>query len=156
MFVFSMKADRRRLLLALVCVLVLVVAVVLAVVLPGRERPTGGRTVSLRAATAEERVSLLRELGHEVDPASERVEEVRLPDDPDDTLRAYETVQEQAGMGLLPYCGKRVKRYTYRVTNAQVDSAVTASLYVYRDRVVAGDITAAGADGFQKPLAAAA
>ena len=148
MFVFSLKATRKALTMAVVGVLAAVGMAVLAVCLPAAQ-PTGGMPIG-KAATTEERVELLRALGHEV--TGETVREIRLPDEADETLIAYEKLLEPAGMSLLKYSGKRVKLYTYTVTNAKTEETVQAHLYMYRDRVIGGDITTVGANGTQRPL----
>ncbi len=149
MFVFSVKATRKRLAAVLTGFLAVVGIVTLVLCLPTAQS-TAGRAVDLRVTSAEERVQLLRELGYEV--ANETVQEIRLPDEPDTALTAYEALQTPAGLSLLKYSGKRVKLYTYTVTNAQTDGTVKAHVYIYRDRVIAGDITAADPNGTQKAL----
>ena len=73
------------------------------------------------------------------------MQEIRLPDEADATLTAYEALQESAGMSLLKYCGKRVKLYTYTANDSS-----KIHLYMYRHRLIAGDVTAP--DGTQTPL----
>lgn len=141
MFVLAVKAEKKLLAVALVCVLTVAVMVTLGLCLPVKQ--TAGRAVSLKAASAEERTALLSSLGYETAAGSETVREIRLPDEPDDVLIAYEQLQTDSGLGLLKHSGKRVKLYTYTVTNAQSDKA-EVHLYCYRDRVVAGDITVNG------------
>ncbi len=150
MFVFSVKTDRKRLAWGLTGVLAVLAAVIVAVSQPGGSRATAGKAVDWRVSSAEEREELLNSLGYQV--AEETVQEVRLPDDPDEKLTAYESLQKSAGLSLLRYAGKRVKLYTYTVTNAQTAGQVTAHLYVYRYRVIAGDITPADADKPQEAL----
>ncbi len=152
MFVFSVKADRKHVIAAAVALVLALVVIVLAIVLPGRDTPTNARAVDWRAATTEERVRLAHELGYELDPASECVEEVRVPDDPDATLIAYDALQEKIGLSLLEHSGKRVKRYTYTVNNTADSKTTWVHFYVYRDRVVAGDVMTAGPGGTQKAL----
>lgn len=149
MFVFSVKADRKQLLWGASCLAAVAAAIVVSVSLPPKSAAVGSAAVDLRVSSTEERVQLLKELGHQVDGTVERVEEIRVPDEPDAALIAYDEMQS-AGMGLRAYCGKRVKCYTYTVTNAT--DTVFAHLYVYRDRVVAGDITSADPSGTQQPL----
>jgi len=48
-------------------------------------------------------------------------------------------LQETVGRSLKDYCGKRVRLYSYQT----VDGGV-AHLYVYRDRLVAGDVELKG------------
>lgn len=151
MFVFSVKAGRKQV-LAAVGVVAVTVALVCAVAIPSSHTATNGRAVSLTVRSAEERVQLLRDLGHEVQPSSEQVEEIHLPDEPDEALRAYDALQTPAGLGLMDYAGKRVKCYTYTVTNAEVEGTVLARMYVYRNRMIAGDISSAAPNGFEQPL----
>lgn len=131
MFVFSVKTSYKQILSALGCVAVVVVAMVMAVVLPEQ-------TVAVSAArvkSSAERVSYLRSLGIEIVESSEEVREVRIPDEPDEALLQYSVLQEQVGRSLTEYCGKRVRLYSYEVANGGI-----AHLYVYRDRIVAGDV----------------
>ena len=83
----------------------------------------------------------------------ETVQEIRLPDEADAVLSAYEELQTTSGLSLLKHSGKRVKLYTYAVIDT-VGAKAQAHLYVYRGRVIAGDITAADPDGTQSPLLA--
>ena len=149
MFVFSVKADRKQLAWGTLCLVAVAAAITISFMLPPKHTTASSTAVDLRVASTEDRVELLERLGHRVDGETERVEEIRIPDEADATLIAYDELQSQ-GMGLQAYGGKRVKCYTYTVTDAA--ETVWAHLYVYRDRVVAGDITAADPKGTQQPL----
>ena len=149
MFVFSVKADRKQLAWSALCLVAVAAAITLSFMLPPKHTTASSTAVDLRAASAEERVALLERLGHRVDGATELVEEIRIPDEADAALVAYDEIQPQ-GMGLQVYGGKRVKCYTYTVTDDT--ETVWAHVYVYRDRVIAGDITAADPKGTQQPL----
>lgn len=131
MFVFSVKTSYKQILSALGCVAVIAVAVVMAAVLPEQAAVVS----AARVMSSDERVSYLRSLGLEVAENSEEVREVRIPDEPDEVLSQYDALQEQAGRSLAAYGGKRVRLYSYEVANGGV-----AHLYVYRDRIVAGDV----------------
>ncbi len=152
MFVFSVKADRKRLIAAVAAVALGIVAIVLALVLPGEDTSASSKQVNWEVTSTQERIRLAHELGYELDAASECVEEIRVPDDPDATLIAYEALQEPLGLSLLEHSGERVKRYTYTVNNTADGKTTWVNFYVYRDRVVAGDVTTAGPDGRQKAL----
>ncbi len=140
MFVFSVKTSYKQILSALGCVAVVAVAVVTAAVLPEQAVVVS----TARVTSSEERVSYLRSLGFEIAEDSEEVREVRIPDEPDEALQQYNALQEQAGRSLEAYCGKRVRLYSYEVGNGGV-----AHLYVYRDRIVAGDVER---DGEMQPI----
>lgn len=152
MFVFSLKAERKHVIAAAIALALAIVVIVLAIVLPSGDTPTAASKVDWQVTSTEERVRLAHELGYELDAASECVEEIRVPDDPDATLIAYDALQEKMGLSLLEYSGKRVKRYTYTVNNTVDGKTAWVHLYVYDGRVVAGDITTAGPNGMQKAL----
>ncbi len=135
MFVISVKTGYRQILAVLGCVAVLAVAIVLSVCTPKQPDTAVGVHVSDSAA----RVAYLRAQGFTVDETSEQVREVRFPDEPDEAFLQYVQLQREAGWSPEDYYGKRVKVYTY-----QVGESDTARLYVYRDRVIAGDVTADG------------
>lgn len=135
MFVFSVKTSRKRIWTAVLCVGVLLVLLLLAL------RPaetSAGATV--KAADNTTRVALLAALGYEVDPAGE-VREVLIPDEFDATFSAYNALQQQVGMDLEPYHGKRVKCWTYTVKNVPADSPTVVHIYLYKDTVIGGDVT---------------
>ncbi len=152
MFVFSIKADKKQCLWGAFCVVAVAAAIVVSVSLPADRMAVGGRPVEWKASTAAERVALLEEQGYTVSAEEERVQEVRIPDEPDAVLQEYEALQESAGMSLQKYSGKRVKYYTYAARDTETAETVWIHLYVYRDRVVAGDITATDPEGTQKAL----
>lgn len=131
MFVFSVKTSYRQLLSALGCIAVVAVAAVTAAVLPKQAVVAS----AVRVTSSEERVSYLRSLGVEITEDSEEVREVRIPDEPDEALSRYNALQETVGRSLTAYSGKRVRLYSYQTADGGV-----AHLYVYRDRIVAGDV----------------
>ena len=135
MFVFSVKTSYRQILSVLGCAAVVTVAAVTAAALP-KEAAAVSAT---RVTSGEERVSYLRTLGVEVAENSEEVREVRIPDEPDEVLLQYNALQETVGRSLEDYSGKRVRLYSYQTADGG-----EAHLYVYRDRIVAGDVEVAG------------
>ena len=145
MFVFSVKTSRRQLLSLLLCVVVLLLILVAAFVWPAGKAAT--TSAAVHAADGGARVDYLRSLGYEVDPTFEEVREVLIPDEFDEVFAAYNAMQQEADMDLLPYHGKRLKCWSYRLTNAVSDGEVLAHLYVYDDEIVGGDISETVADG---------
>ena len=61
-------------------------------------------------------------------------------------------LQQTASMDLSPYRNKTVKRYTYAVSGHPDAETATASLLVYRGRIIGGDVADAAADGFIQGL----
>ncbi len=154
MFVFSVKTSKKQLLALVGAIAALVILIVAAVVFPGGSSEATAAPVRAKDATA--RLLFLRGLGYEVDPDSEEVREVLIPDRFDETFEAYNVLQRQAGMDLAPYHGKRVKRWTYTVLNYPTavsgDSKVLAHLYIYKDKIIGGDIASTAAEGFTHGL----
>ncbi len=149
MFVFSVKTTRVR---VIGTVLVAAVLVTLAVLSRGGSVPTGAAPL---AADDAARQALLASLGYEVLPDKAEVREILLPVESDDAFAAYNALQQAAGYDLTAYSGKRVKCWTYTVTNYPNEDAVVAHLYIYKDKVIGGDISSTAQDGFSHGLTAA-
>ena len=132
MFVVTMKTTRARM-VAFGAVLMALVAVLFAAV---RSQPTA---VATAAGDAAGRVALLRELGYEATPQWTAVREVVIPTTFDREWTTYNALQKTAGYDLTAYQGERVKRYTYAVQMG--DASATATLYVWEQQVIAGDVT---------------
>ena len=144
MFVLSMKTTRPRLVACGVIVALLLVVMLIA---GRRERD---RTQSVAAGGDDAaRVSYLQSLGYEVDPQWLDVREVTVPNKMNAALTAYNKLQKEVGNDLTPYLGKRVKCFTYAVTNHPKGDGVVAHLFEYEGRIVGGDISG---DGFMQGL----
>ena len=105
----------------------------------------------ISAATREERAALLQSLGHEPDPAAETEKTVRLPKEFPAVLENYEQLQRSQGFSLKKYAGREVHIYTCPLTeDGQED--VYSALYVYRGRVIGGDIHSVAFEGYMRPL----
>ena len=119
--------------------------------MPGREaKPQTFSPVA--AADDTERIGFLRDLGYEVTPQSVEVREVLIPDEFDEVFTQYNDLQKTAGMDLEPYHGKRVKCWTYTVLNYPGEEGVLAHLYIYKDKIVGGDVSSTALDGFMHGL----
>ena len=144
MFVLSMKTTRPRLVACGVIVALLLVVIFAA------GRRDRARTQSVAAGGDDAaRVSYLQSLGYEVDPQWLDVREVTVPDKMNAALTAYNKLQKEVGNDLTPYLGKRVKCFTYAVTNHPKGDGVVAHLFEYEGRIVGGDISG---DGFMQGL----
>lgn len=146
MFVLSMKTTRPRL-----AAFAAVGGLLLTVVLGTKALSRG--TVPVTAPAAANPAAYLQSLGYEVDPQWTALQEITVPVEEDAAFAAYNAVLQAAGYDLSAYKGERVKCYTYRVLNYPGEERVDARVYTYKDRVVAGDIASAAADGFCKGLA---
>lgn len=98
----------------------------------------------------EARIEYLHAYGWEVSPDPIATQEFIIPAKPEDeSLAEYLALQAQQGFDLSKYAGKRVKRYTYEVTNyPSGESGIQANLLIYRGTVVGGEILSPQLDGF--------
>lgn len=143
MFVLTMKTTRFRVLVGGgMAALTVLAALALSY---GQGATTAGMAISDPA-------TYLAQLGYETSGEWADLREVTIPLEWDETLTAYNELQQETGFDLAAYCGERVKRYTYAVTNYPGETGVQAAVYVHNGRVIAGDVSANGADGFSHGL----
>ena len=81
-------------------------------------------------------------------------EDIRLPDAFDGAYADYLALQSAQGFDLTQYAGKTVQRYTYAVKNYPgLQEDIWASLLLYRDQVIGGEVFSNAGDGFLQGLA---
>ena len=81
-------------------------------------------------------------------------EELLIPEVMDESYDNYLSLQTGQGFDLEKYAGKRVKRYTYEITNYPTgETGVQANLMIYRNTVVGGEVLSPQMDGFLHGLA---
>lgn len=99
--------------------------------------------------TNEDRVAYLESWGWTVSDQPIAVEELIVPEEFDETYQDYLDLQTAQGFDLSKYCGKRVKRYTYEVTNYPTgESGIQAGLLLYKNTVIGGDVLSPQLGGF--------
>ena len=104
--------------------------------------------------TNEDRVAYLEQYGWTVDPEPAAVEELLIPETFDETYAQYLELQSSQGFDLTKYCGKRVKRYAYTITNYPTgETGVQAGLLIYKNTVIGGEVLSSQLDGFIHGLA---
>lgn len=110
---------------------------------------TGSATLSQKLADNAARVDFLRALGWEVMDTPQVEMEVQIPREFDQPYTAYNALQQKQGLDLTPYQGKRAMLYTYALVSYPTGKeGVTASLLLYKNKLIAADISAPEADGF--------
>ncbi len=156
MFIVTTKLHRKRAVLGVVAI-VLCCAAFAAAQLNGNpdaisSSATGVSTKGIR--TNEDRISYLGSYGWEVAEEPNATEELQLPEEFDETYTAYLDIQSQQGFDLTTYCGKRVKRYTYQITNYPTgETGVLVNLLIYKNTVIGGEVLSTQLDGFMHGLA---
>lgn len=106
-----------------------------------------------RIRSAGDRVQFLAQFGYVVEETPLEACEVRIPKDFDRVFAAYNELQKGEGLDLARYKGKKMMRYTYRVTNYDgYADPVYANILVYKNKVVGGDVCSADPNGFAHGL----
>ena len=105
--------------------------------------------------TNEDRVEFLAGYGWEVAEEPSATQELLIPEDLEGgSYDEYLALQESQGFDLEKLAGKRVKRYTYEVTNYPTgETGVRANLLVRNGTVVGGEVLSPRMDGFLHGLA---
>ena len=104
--------------------------------------------------TNEDRVAYLEGYGWQVAQEPLTTEELMIPEEMDESYDDYLSLQSGQGFDLEKYAGKRVKRYTYEITNYPTGEAgVHANLMIYRNAVIGGEVLSPQMDGFLHGLA---
>jgi hypothetical protein len=67
-------------------------------------------------------------------------------------IQGYNELQKKQNLDVTKYVGKRVTRYTYKVTNYNSEGEVYANLFIYRSKVIACDVCSASPQGFVVPM----
>lgn len=141
MIIVTARVPKKRLLAGGITVLCCCAAVAAALIFT-----LGGRAVTASAEVKnirsnDDRLAYLGGLGWQVSPQPIATEELLIPKEFDDSYAGYLKLQEDQGFDLSQYCGKRVKRYTYQLTNYPTqDEPVQIALLIYKNRVVGGQI----------------
>lgn len=140
MLIMTTKVDKRKLLIAAAAVIAVIAA--LLFLGGGDSRPTASMTTAPAADTNDARVKFLTDLGWDVTASPAEAAEVKIPKDADEVFDRYNELQKSQGYDLSKYAGKKVMRYVYKINNyPDAKEPVYATLLVYKDRIIGGDIT---------------
>ncbi len=112
-----------------------------------------GSKASDGVSTPSGRAAFLQQFGWEIDPASEDVRTVQLPQVLEGVLLHYNEVQLKQGYDLTAHLGETCQQFTYRILNyPDKEQTVLATLYIQGDRVIAGDLHSTALNGFLQGL----
>lgn len=150
MFVVTMKFNKQLFFVCCAMILALLGITISAVV----SKPVAVSAAAMIVKNNEDRVSFLSSFGWTVDSEPYEVVEVVIPSEFDEVYKNYNELQEEQGYDLRDYCGKRLKRWTYQITNypGRTDDTIFANIYIYEDQVVAGDVACTSLMGFMHGL----
>ena len=152
MMVMTAKVDKKKIAIIFAAVVVAIAALVL---LLGGGRDTAP-TATTNVSNNDARVEFLKGFGWDVTTSPVESSQVRIPEKTSEVFDRYNAMQKQQGYDLSQYAGKTVMRYVYKINNYPgAIEPVYATLLVYKNQVIGGDVTDTAAKGhihgFQKP-----
>ena len=145
MFVMTAKVDKKKILMALAAAAVLIVMLIMVF---GGSDEEAAPTAAPSVSTNDGRVAFLTSFGWEVASSPTQSGQVKIPEAGSEVFQRYNALQKSQGYDLSQYAGKTVMRYVYKVKNYPgATDPVYATLLIYKDQVIGGDVTDTGAKG---------
>ena len=150
MMVMTAKVDMKKVIAILAAVAALIIGLIAFV---GGDGNTAATSASSNVSTNDDRVKFLSDLGWEVTTSPSESSQVRIPQETSAVFDRYNTLQKAQGYDLTAYAGKNVMRYVYKVENYPgATEPVYATLLIYKNQIIGGDITDTGATGIIQGL----
>lgn len=160
MVVFTAKLTRGKIVAGIMVLSFLLCGTILGVSGFDTSRSVNGElfvsteTVKIpKLKTQEEHIAFLRSIGLEVQEDPIEFREVTIPEEFDATYTEYNELQIEQGFDLAKYAGKRAMKYSYAVLDhPSGEDGVTATLLVYKGKLIGGDVASSKSDGFMHGL----
>ena len=142
MMVMTAKVNMKKIAIILAAAVGILVALIL--MLGGKDTTTTAPAVS----NNDGRVKFLTDFGWEVSTSPVESSQVKIPKEQSEIYNRYNTLQKSQGYDLTQYAGKTVMRYVYKINNfPNATEPVYATLLIYKNQVIGGDITDTAAKG---------
>ena len=142
MMFMTARVDLKKILLILGAIAALILG---AVWLFGEEEVT---TAAPAVSTNEGRVKFLQDFGWQVASSPVESSQVKIPKQSSEVFDRYNQLQKSQGYDLSQFAGKNVMRFVYKIENYPgATEPVYATLLVYKNQVIGGDITDTAAKG---------
>lgn len=151
MFICSFKTSKTKLVAGFFVAVAAVGLLVSAAVRTASPAIAPGG-INLAAEDSRQRIDFLKQFGWEVREDPLEVSEIIIPMEFNAVYQSYNELQLKQGFDLTDYGGKRVKRWTYAVTNYpnydETADCIHADILVCEGKVVGGDICSVELNGF--------
>lgn len=152
MVVLTAKVSKGKI-ITILLIVVVIVGLLIALCSGSKKGTETAETAATTVQSNEDRVAYLKTFGWEVSPDPVETQEVKIPAELPDVLQKYNELQKSQGFDLGEYGGKTVKRYVYEVTNyPDTTDSYFATLLVYKDAVIGGDVSSAAQNGLMQGL----
>ena len=144
MMMMTAKVNIKKLLIGLIAAVALIIALVSLFGGNAGSDPAAVTTMS----DNDSRVQFLTSQGWEVTTSPKEASQVKIPEEQSPVYSRYNDLQKSQGYDLSAYAGKNVMRYVYEVKNYPgAEQPVYATLLVYKNQIIGGDITNTAAKG---------
>ena len=144
MMVMTAKVNFKK----IAIILAAAVGVILAMILLFGGNDDATPTAAGSVSDNDSRVAFLKSFGWDVTTSPLESSQVRIPNEESEVFERYNALQKSQGYDLTQYAGKSVMRYVYQVNNyPDATEPVYATLLVYKNQVIGGDITNTAAKG---------
>ncbi len=156
MMFMTAKVDIKKIAIAVIAVIAVIAALVMLFGGSADAAPSNAAANAAAVSGNDARIEFLKGFGWEVSDTPTESGQVRIPQAATDVFDRYNALQKSQGYDLSKYAGKTVMRYVYQINNYPgATDPVYATLLVYKNQIIGGDVTntsAKGAvSGFQKP-----
>ena len=150
MMVMTAKVDMKKVIAILAAVAALIIGLI---ALLGEDAGSAATSASTAVSTNDDRVKFLTDLGWEVTTSPAETSQVRIPQEQSEVFDRYNALQKSQGYDLSAYAGKNVMRYVYKIENYPgATEPVYATLLIWKNQIIGGDITDTAANGMIQPL----
>lgn len=156
MLIVTAKVPRRKLAFGVALAALLCCCALALNLSSGAVREVGGSAAPdpKGVKSNQDRVDYLATYGWEVVQEPLATQELIIPEEMDESYDEYLALQGEQGFDLAKYAGKRVKRYTYEITNYPTgEVGVQVNLLIYKNTVIGGEVLSPQLDGFLHGLA---
>ena len=138
MMVMTAKFNFKKILMLLTAAAAVILSLIMLLGGGKEAAPTSAPSM----AENIQRVKFLKDLGWEVKDQPVQSGKVKMPKETSTVYERYNNLQKSQGYDLSQYAGKKAMRYVYEVSNYPgATQPVFATLLVYGDKVIGGDIT---------------
>ena len=154
MFVMTARVNKKKIVGILAAAAALIALLIMLFSGGDAAAPTAAPSV----ATNDGRVQFLKDFGWDVAASPVESGQVKIPTASTEVFDRYNALQKSQGYDLNQYAGKTVMRYVYKINNFPgATDPVHATLLIYKDQVIGGDITntspKGSVQGFKMPNA---
>ena len=153
MFIYSVRASTIRFFL----VIALTISLLVGFLIIGNHQDSVA-AASVRVdfsgiKSEEDRIAFISQFGISVNSTAVEEEDFKVPENFDRIIRDYNEIQKMQGLNLEKYKNKKVTRYTYEAVGYNgIPDPVYVNLIIYRNTVIACDVSSTDPDGFVHPL----